>query len=421
VMLLKKFGFYSDFNRNIIILFTWTVIAQAVPLALSPILTRLYSPAEFGAFALFFAVTNILGIIATCRYELAIVLPREESEAVKVENLCYFISLSLGCVLMILAIVFYTPIAAIVEPRGLNARWIFLVPFSVTITGLSQTISYALNREKKFRQISVQKLTQTSTAGVTSIIFGLTNLTSIGLITSQLIGQATILIFLKRKLASLKFNFKDLKIYANRYKSFPLMNAPGALLNTFAASLPIFYLAKATSKTGIGYYGLIERTIGAPIALVSYAVSQVLLEEIASRNRNSLPIAGKVLELFRNLFLVGILPFTALYYFSEEIFAFIFGSAWAEAGRFASILSIGFFMRFIVSPLSVILISLDKIMPLLIWQIMYFCATAAVVLYCLTNETTTETFFFMFAVSDVVLYIIYFGIILYHVRDHSKR
>ena len=63
---------------------TGTGLAQAIPIAISPILTRLYTPEEFGIFALYIAITAILTILVTGRYELAIMLPKEDEDAVNI-------------------------------------------------------------------------------------------------------------------------------------------------------------------------------------------------------------------------------------------------------------------------------------------------------------------------------------------------
>jgi len=77
VRLLEKFitKSKSDFKKNVLTLMAGTTIAQAIPIAISPILTRLYTPEEFGLFALFLAIVSIFGVVATMRYEMAIVQP----------------------------------------------------------------------------------------------------------------------------------------------------------------------------------------------------------------------------------------------------------------------------------------------------------------------------------------------------------
>ncbi len=75
--MLQKLKPKSEFSRNVLTLMTSTTIAQAIPLAISPILTRLYTPSDFGIFALYMSISSIISVVVTGRYELAIMLPKK--------------------------------------------------------------------------------------------------------------------------------------------------------------------------------------------------------------------------------------------------------------------------------------------------------------------------------------------------------
>jgi len=76
--MLTKFKPKSEFSRNVLTPMTGTTITQAIPIAISPILTRIYTPEDFGVLALFVAITAIFGGIANGRYELATMLPKKD-------------------------------------------------------------------------------------------------------------------------------------------------------------------------------------------------------------------------------------------------------------------------------------------------------------------------------------------------------
>jgi O-antigen/teichoic acid export membrane protein len=73
---------------------TGTAIAQAIPIGISPILTRIYTPDNFGVFAIFFSITTIFGTIASARYELAVMLPEREEDAINIFALGFIIIIS---------------------------------------------------------------------------------------------------------------------------------------------------------------------------------------------------------------------------------------------------------------------------------------------------------------------------------------
>src|SRR4051812_48543692 len=99
----KKRLFREDFNRNVLTLMTGTGVAQIIPLAVTPILARIYSPAQFGVFSLFVAVVSSLSVVATGRYELAIMLPRKDVNAVNIAAMSITISFVVSCLLFTVA------------------------------------------------------------------------------------------------------------------------------------------------------------------------------------------------------------------------------------------------------------------------------------------------------------------------------
>jgi O-antigen/teichoic acid export membrane protein len=403
----------STFNKNVAVLFAGTSIAQAIPLAISPILTRLYSPEEFGLFALFFSITNLLGVVAAGRYELAIVLPKEEREAEQLEQLCFTISICMGIILFLIILLFQEMILEALGTPDLRP-WLFFIPISVCFVGLIQTYSYRLNRNRQFKQISFIKVSQNTTTGAASLILGITRWLKNGLIIGHLFGQFVTILFQWRNMRRPQ-SLTSLKSVAQKYRSFAFINAPGALLNTAASSLPVFYLSKILTRGDVGFYGLVERSIGAPISLISYSISQVLLEEIAARHREGQPVRTRLFRLVLSLAGVGFIPFGILFFFAQDIFAFVFGSKWFIAGQYAAILSLAFFFRFVVSPLSVVLISTNNLRLLVVWQFTYFVTTLGVVLFSIgMNEA--KPFLVALAINDVALYSLYLFLIFWVVK-----
>src|SRR4051812_40067791 len=66
---------------HVLTLLSWVTVSQAVSFGMMLVLARLYSPAQFGLFALFTNASVMLGVVAALRYEYAIVLPSDSGEA----------------------------------------------------------------------------------------------------------------------------------------------------------------------------------------------------------------------------------------------------------------------------------------------------------------------------------------------------
>ena len=97
--------------KNIITLMTGTTIAQAMPIAISPILTRLYSPEDFGVFGLYMAIASIASVFVSGRYELAIMLPKSDDDALNIVFLSLTLSSVISAVMLLLITLFDYKIA----------------------------------------------------------------------------------------------------------------------------------------------------------------------------------------------------------------------------------------------------------------------------------------------------------------------
>ena len=89
----------SEMLRNLTVLTGGTVFAQAIPIAIAPILSRLYSPEDFGVWALYVSFVSFLSVLSTGRYQFAIMLPKEDDDAINILGLSFFI-LFVFCVLL---------------------------------------------------------------------------------------------------------------------------------------------------------------------------------------------------------------------------------------------------------------------------------------------------------------------------------
>ena len=95
-----KFLSKGSFGFNVATLFAGNVSAQVIAFILSPIVTRLYIPEHFGAMMLITAIINVLAVISCMRYEMAVVLPKEDDKSFNIMAVCLFISFSLSLALL---------------------------------------------------------------------------------------------------------------------------------------------------------------------------------------------------------------------------------------------------------------------------------------------------------------------------------
>lgn len=175
--MIKRLKLKSEFSRNVITLMTGTTIAQAIPIAISPILTRLFTPEEFGVFAIYMAIAGFLSVVATLRYEHALVLPASQTEVDNLFMATFAITTLLSLILLLVIIFFKDEIAAIFNINDIGL-WIYIIPLSVFLLGLYNSLNSRLIWLKNFKASASNKVVLSTTnafSGVSTGVLGFTH------------------------------------------------------------------------------------------------------------------------------------------------------------------------------------------------------------------------------------------------------
>jgi len=373
----------SEFSRNVLTLMTGTTIAQAIPIAISPILTRLYSPEDFGVFGLYMSVASILSVVATGRYELAIMLPKKDEDAMHIMILSIGITFLVSLITLLVISMFNAQITLLLGNPNIS-QWLYFIPLTIILTGVYQSFNYWVNREKQYKQLATSRVVQSGTTASTNLCLGFGGFGSSGLITSGIVGQGFATVVLgkmvwkndKKKLKQIK-KLTILSV-AKRYIQFPKFDVLASLLNVFSYQAIHILFNAVFNATIAGYYYLTQRILGLPITFISSAISDVFREE-ASRSFKKYGNAKHIYkETFKKLFFLSLIPSIILYFFAIDIFVIVFGKEWYKAGEYVQILTPMFFIKFISSPLSFMLYIGEKqkinIYMQLLFVISIFCS-----------------------------------------------
>ena len=161
---------HSELVRNSAKLLSANVIAQAIGLLVYPILTRLYSPEDFGLLNLFLSIGGVLVLLSTAEYQYAIVLPKKDEDARGLVHICGLLLLiTTGFVL--LSVPFSKPIAHLFNTPEL-ANWYWLMPLFVLTMGLWNILNYWYIRRKQFGAISRYQISQSVLSSIMKIGIG---------------------------------------------------------------------------------------------------------------------------------------------------------------------------------------------------------------------------------------------------------
>jgi O-antigen/teichoic acid export membrane protein len=366
-----------SFSRNVIILMTGTIIAQAIPLAVSPFLARIFSPEDFGLFALYFSISQIICVFITGRYESAIILPEDDDDSVNIVSLSVFITFLVTIVSLLLILVSRFLLEELLKRSGLY-NYILLMPLTVFSIGIYNTFNLWLNRRKHFNNISAGKIVRSVFSSGLSIGFGFTLVKSGGLIIADTIGQfiAGSYVFF-RSLKYDRFRIKSIsaarmKAMAKRYVQFPKFNVVSGFFEKGAGQIPVILLSSFFGASVTGFFSLSQRIIAAPGSLIGVSVGDVFRQHASIEFKENGNCHVTFLKLFRLLLIIAAVPFTVILLFSPFLFSFVFGAEWRIAGEYAQIMTVMFFLSFVVSPLSNMFIIAEKQNIDLIIQIILF-------------------------------------------------
>ncbi len=393
---------------------TGTGIAQAIPIAIIPILTRMFSPEDFGLLALYAACVSILGVVATGRYEIAIMLPKDDEDARLLLQLSMLFALFVSLLISIPISIWNAQIAHFLGNEDI-AVWLYLVPVSVLFTGIYQALTYWNNRQKKFINTAVSRVNQSLFQGFAQTLLGFLQVSG-GLIWGQFIGIVSGSIYLLKKDRNYKSLIRKSKINSIqkqgiKYHKFPTYGVWGALCDAGAVQMPVILLTKFYSNSVTGMFSLTFRVLNMPTSIISSAIAQVLFQkvvEISQTEPEKLNLY--IIKMFLLLFVIYLPAVPILFIWGENLFSIIFGNEWSQAGVYAGYLVIAIAVRFAVSPLSAVLGLEQNIKMGVLWQVLYLC-TISITLY-FSSSLSIEDFLIAFVVHEVVLYLIYLFLIL---------
>lgn len=364
----------STYARNVLTLMTGTTLAQAIPIAISPLLTRLYSPEEFGRFALYMAVVSIASVLVTGRYELAIMLPRQDKDALHIAAMAIVLSIAISAVLLFVVLFFAQPIAVLLGDAAL-VSWLYWVPASTMLLGLYQSLNYWSNRKAQYNRLAISRATQSSSAALAQLSSGYAGSGAVGLVGGQITGQVLATSVLARLIwredHGLIRTLRPLRCVAlaKKYIDFPKYLIVAHGFNTASGQMPVLLLSALFNTTAAGFFTLTQRVMAAPMALVAGALGDVFRQEASQAYMRQGQCKAIYQKTFKRLLLISAVPFTIFFFVAPALFAWMFGEQWRVAGEYAKILTPMAFFQFITSPLSSMFMIAEKQRLDLLWQV----------------------------------------------------
>lgn len=304
------------------------------------------------------SIIAIISPITSGRYDLAIMLPKEDRDADEI----FF---STGVLIVLVSVFIYLSVVllyrytSIVNSLDSIMYWLVLFPLCLVFNSFIELIVQEKIRAKKFKTVAISKIIQGATASLIPIFFFYWNEKDNWLIVGVASGLAISFLFLAKNTKFRLISVKKIKNTLKKYKEYPIYLLPTELLNTGSSHALIFLIAVFFDPTVAGLYFMTQRVIMSPISMISTSIGKVFYQKFSETIKTDIKRSKKVLlGTWRVLFFVGLLPFCGVFFYGEFIFSFIFGESWSKAGEMASVLTLIFYAKFVSSSTSTAFLTL---------------------------------------------------------------
>ena len=262
-MIAKFFAKYQSIG-----LITLSLLVGAIITFIAlPVLTRLYSVADFGAYGIALAIVSVLSTVANLRLDQALLVADEQDKKS----------------LIFEGAVFSTAIAVIsgiVISAILNVEMAGAVATGVLANTLIQSLyNYQFSEHKEYFCAGLNIF---RSAIVVAVQLSLPFVMQISLVNSYNVSSiimivAVLLYLLKHQLYQVSWQaFKH-------YKDFIYANTSHALLNSFSHNLPYYVVSHFVGVQAMGFYAIVERTLRVPINLISQTFVSFLFANLKMR------------------------------------------------------------------------------------------------------------------------------------------
>jgi O-antigen/teichoic acid export membrane protein len=379
----------SAFAKHILIVASGTASAQMIAFLASPVISRLYTPEQFGGLALITTLSALFITVSSLSYESAIVLPRDDKTAAAIfglSSIVAFVFFLMGAVAVVSA---GKVIFSLLEIDNRDAPYFYFVPLIVLTNAIANAMVFWNNRKTLFQLNSVYKICLSIASAVLAIFFGFYFELSNGLIASFLIANIffSVLFVLvswkKSSLSKLSPGKNEMKRQAGVYADFPKYYLIQNFFDAFREYFFVLIINLFFSGAVVGAYSFALRIVRVPLTLVSSSISQVAFQRISFlKNNDSSGVYSFVTRLVILLAILSIPLMLVFIFFGSEIFVFVFGQQWGQAGEYTKFIAIWMFASFISSPVSTVPLIFGKTRFSFYYTLIFNVASTSVFYLC---------------------------------------
>ena len=330
----------SRFVKNAGTLLSGSVIAQGIAFVAYLLLSRLYTSEDFGLYNVFYSYIEVLIILSTCKYEMAIVKASTDTDAYLLTRF----TLRLNAVVSALLLVAAGLLTCLrVDAIPLPPLLLLLIPPMVFFCGTTRVYTFVFNRYQHFQQIAASEVVTSLSGVVAKILFGLLAAAGqlfhlIGLPVGTILGKVAGNVYYRIAGAKLLRSQPDassrLLPLLKQHKAFPLYSMPRELVSSFSANLPFMWLSLHFDIALLGLFSLAVTFTMRPVNLLANVFEKVFYPTANQKIEQGQPIGSDIRKFLLTLAALVLPVLLVAFFFAEPLFTFLFGSKWVGTGFF---------------------------------------------------------------------------------------
>ena len=350
-----------SFNKSALNLGTGTFFAQVLSLLAVPVLTRLYSPEEFGSYNLLILIIIVLLPISTLKIETLLVTSKnniETKELLVLSLIVPFIISILSFPFIFVIQYFYLDLA--------QKSFAYSILFSIVLLTLSYIAIFTQLALKvgAYKKIAISSFMQNLSTYLLQILFGFYKPLSSYLILSftigRLIGILPLANTIKVKTFKTKVNLSHVYFLAKKYSKLNAILILTSVLESLIYLLPSIAALYIFGIKYSGFIGLIQTLLLASVTLIGGSYSSVLFSEVAkvtgTDSYDKSLARSIVIRIFKSIGFVSLFYSILIFTAGEKIFSLIFNSDWTESASLLTWLALPFALSIIWRPITILLL-----------------------------------------------------------------
>lgn len=370
----------SAYARDTSILTLGVIIAQVIPLIAYPILSRLYSPEDFGILSTLTSITALLSIFGSLRYENAILITKTSRLAAELIIAIQVIAIILLSLIGLLFIIFSNRISLLLNAPQIR-NWLWICPICAYCIIIFECYNEWCVKHALFKNLSINKIINGGALPIGKIIFVFCK--SSGILIGELFGHIVTAIA-----SSIRFLKSDWKYFKNpsklhikylykRYADCPKFVLPARLLNKFGQEIPIFLIVSYFSAEELGYFSMASMLLVLPTRVIGKAITDTFRQKANLLIEKEGNCKKFYIKIFLTLLIFSVVCFSLLYMVSPWLFSFVLGDKWITSGYYCRIICFGSALSLITDFGAALYYVREKMRILFFWQICYFLLTSS--------------------------------------------